>query len=125
MHAEFWQARWARSEIGFHLSEVNPYLQRYWPALGLPEGARVLVPLCGKSLDLAWLVGQGYQVVGVELAPRAVEDFFTEHGCNRRSVMSEYFGITKWVAWRSIAGTSLPSARSNWTVAPLCTTVPR
>lgn len=80
MHAEFWQARWARSEIGFHLPEVNPYLQRYWPALGLPEGARVLVPLCGKSLDLVWLAGQGYQVVGVELAPRAVEDFFTEHG---------------------------------------------
>lgn len=80
MHAEFWQARWARSEIGFHLPEVNPYLQRYWPVLGLPEGARVLVPLCGKSLDLAWLAGQGYQVVGVELAQRAVEDFFTEHG---------------------------------------------
>ena len=79
MHAEFWQARWARSEIGFHLPEVNPYLQQYWPALGLPEGTRVLVPLCGKSLDLAWLAGQGYQVVGVELAQRAVEDFFAEH----------------------------------------------
>ena len=79
MHAEFWQARWSRSEIGFHLSEVNPYLQRYWPALGLLEGARVLVPLCGKSLDLAWLAGQGYQVTGVELAQRAVEDFFAEH----------------------------------------------
>lgn len=79
MHAEFWQVRWARSEIGFHLPEVNPYLQQYWPALGVPEGARVLVPLCGKSLDLAWLAGQGYQVVGVELAQRAVEDFFAEH----------------------------------------------
>ena len=44
MYEEFWQARWSRSEIGFHLPEVNPYLQRYWPALGLPEGARVLVP---------------------------------------------------------------------------------
>jgi thiopurine S-methyltransferase len=79
MHAEFWQARWSRSEIGFHLSEVNPYLQRYWPALALAENARVLVPLCGKSLDLAWLAGQGYQVMGVELAQRAVEDFFAEH----------------------------------------------
>ena len=79
MHAEFWQARWARSEIGFHLPEVNPYLQQYWPALGLPEGTRVLVPLCGKSLDLACLAGQGYHVVGVELAQRAVEDFFDEH----------------------------------------------
>jgi thiopurine S-methyltransferase len=39
----------------------------------------VLVPLCGKSLDLAWLAGQGYRVLGVELS-RAVEDFFREHG---------------------------------------------
>jgi thiopurine S-methyltransferase len=80
MHAEFWQARWTRSEIGFHLPEVNPYLQQFWPALALPAGTRVLVPLCGKSLDLAWLAGQGYQVTGVELAQRAVEDFFIEHG---------------------------------------------
>jgi len=40
----------------------------------------VLVPLCGKSLDLAWLAGQGYRVLGVELSRRAVEDFFREHG---------------------------------------------
>ena len=79
MHAEFWQARWARSEIGFHLSEVNPYLQRYWPDLGLAQGSRVLVPLCGKSLDMLWLAGQGYRVCGVELAQKAVEDFFAEH----------------------------------------------
>ncbi len=80
MHADFWQTRWARSEIGFHLPQVNPYLQQYWPTLGLPVGAQVLVPLCGKSLDLAWLAGQGFAVVGVELAQRAVEDFFNEHG---------------------------------------------
>lgn len=79
MHAEFWQARWARNEIGFHANEVNPYLQRYWPGLGLPSGARVLVPLCGKSLDLAWLAAQGCRVVGVELAQKAVEDFFGAH----------------------------------------------
>jgi thiopurine S-methyltransferase len=79
MHAEFWQARWARSEIGFHLSEVNPYLQRYWPDLALAQGTQVLVPLCGKSLDMLWLAGQGYRVCGVELAQKAVEDFFAEH----------------------------------------------
>lgn len=79
MHAEFWQARWARSEIGFHLPQVNPYLQRHWPALELPVGSRVLVPLCGKSVDMVWLAGQGFEVVGVELASRAVEDFFSDH----------------------------------------------
>ena len=79
MHAEFWQARWTRSEIGFHQAEVNPYLQRYWPSLQLSQGDRVLVPLCGKSQDMAWLAGQGFRVTGVELAQRAVEDFFAEH----------------------------------------------
>lgn len=78
MHEDFWLERWARNQIGFHLDRVNPYLQRHWPALALPQGARVLVPLCGKSLDLLWLAAQGYRVVGVELAEKAVADFFAE-----------------------------------------------
>ena len=80
MHEEFWQARWARNEIGFHLQEVNPYLQAHWPSLGLAAGSEVLVPLCGKSLDMPWLAAQGCRVLGVELAERAVADFFAEQG---------------------------------------------
>lgn len=78
MHATFWQERWARSQIGFHQEKVNGYLRRHWSTLGLPNDAAVLVPLCGKSLDLAWLVEQGHAVIGVELAERAVQDFFAE-----------------------------------------------
>ncbi|WP_191833504.1 thiopurine S-methyltransferase [Pseudomonas fluorescens] len=79
MQAEFWHSRWNSNQIGFHQSRVNAYLQQHWPALGVPAGAQVLVPLCGKSLDMLWLAGQGLQVLGVELSERAVEDFFTEH----------------------------------------------
>lgn len=78
MHEDFWQARWARDETGFHLKEINPYLLRHWPRLELPANARVLVPLCGKSLDLLWLAERGLQILGVELAQKAVEDFFAE-----------------------------------------------
>ena len=80
MEEAFWQARWAQGQIGFHLQEVNPYLQQHWPSLSIAPGSQVLVPLCGKSLDLAWLAGQGLRVLGVELAERAVEDFFAEQG---------------------------------------------
>lgn len=80
MEESFWQARWAENQIGFHQRETNPYLERYWSRLGLPAGCQVLVPLCGKSLDLLWLAGQGYRVLGVELAERAVLDFFAEQG---------------------------------------------
>ncbi len=78
MQADFWHKRWERNQIGFHQDRVNPYLARYWPSLGIAAGSRVLVPLCGKSLDLAWLAGQGLRVLGVELSQRAVEDFFAE-----------------------------------------------
>ena len=80
MQADFWQERWQRNQIGFHQPEVNPYLQRHWSSLGVKPGTRVLVPLCGKSLDLAWLAAQGLRVVGVELAQKAVEAFFAEQG---------------------------------------------
>lgn len=80
MHEDFWQARWARDEIGFHLDEVNPYLLRYWSQLSAQPGERVLVPLCGKTLDLRWLAAQGLQVLGVELSRKAIEDFFVEQG---------------------------------------------
>ncbi|MCU1716140.1 thiopurine S-methyltransferase [Pseudomonas sp. 5P_3.1_Bac2] len=80
MHAEFWHKRWERSEIGFHQQQTNRYLQRYWAQLAVPDNAQVLVPLCGKSLDMLWLAGQGLRVLGVELSHKAVEAFFAEQG---------------------------------------------
>lgn len=79
MEPEFWHKRWSTNQIGFHLPEVNPYLPRFWPRLGLERGSRVLVPLCGKTLDLLWLAHQGYPVLGVELSEKAITDFFQEH----------------------------------------------
>lgn len=79
MEPEFWHKRWSTNQIGFHLPEVNPYLQRFWSQLGVEQGSRVLVPLCGKTLDLLWLAQQGYSVLGVELSEKAAADFFLEH----------------------------------------------
>ena len=78
MEPGFWHERWARNQTGFHLPEVNPYLLRHWPGLGVASGAQVLVPLCGKSLDLVWLASVGHRVMGVELSEKAVEEFFSE-----------------------------------------------
>ena len=80
MEADFWHDCWAEGRLGFHQSKFNRYMTEFWPRLGLPAGARVLVPLCGKSLDMLWLLDQGYQVTGIELSRRAIEDFFAENG---------------------------------------------
>lgn len=76
MEPEFWHGRWQRSEIGFHEDKPNDLLVRYASRLKLRPGARVFVPLCGKSVDLIWLLDQGFRVVGVELSPIAVTGFF-------------------------------------------------
>lgn len=79
MRPRFWHERWQQNQIGFHQNEVNLYLQTYWPKLQLPVGSKVFVPLCGKSIDMLWLRAEGYEVLGIELSPIAVKDFFTEN----------------------------------------------
>lgn len=76
MEHDFWHERWQRGEIGFHQGDVHPDLLRHWPAIGAAPGAMVFAPLCGKSLDLAWLVAQGHRVLGVELSMIAAEAYF-------------------------------------------------
>ena len=39
----------------------------------------MLVPMSGKSPDMAWLASKRFRVVGVEISPIACEAFFAEH----------------------------------------------
>jgi thiopurine S-methyltransferase len=80
MQHEFWHQRWQQNQIGFHSDEINRHLHQQWPKLGIKPNSRVFVPMCGKSNDMLWLLAQGYQVVGVELSPLAVEAFFSDNG---------------------------------------------
>jgi len=80
VQADFWHERWRGGRIGFHQDTVSPALKEHWPSLGLPYGSPVLVPLCGKSLDLLWLQNCGHRVVGVELSDIAIESFCMENG---------------------------------------------
>lgn len=79
METQFWHERWEQNKTGFHQNTVNPHLQRYWRLLNTPPGGFVFVPLCGKSGDMLWLLNEGYRVLGVELSPIAVNDFFVEN----------------------------------------------
>lgn len=73
---EDWLGRWEEGRTGWHEPAGNAALRAHWPRL--PAGATVLVPLCGKSVDLAWLAARDLAVTGVELSRKAIEDFFSE-----------------------------------------------
>lgn len=76
MHHDFWHQRWQTNKIGFHLPDANPLLVKHFLNLGLPSGARVFLPLCGKTEDIPWLLSQGYKVAGAELSQIAIEELF-------------------------------------------------
>lgn len=76
MEHSFWLKRWQDADTGFHRTNAHPYLVDYWPELALAEGSRIFVPLCGKSSDMVWLAEQGHHVIGAELSPIAIDDFF-------------------------------------------------
>jgi thiopurine S-methyltransferase len=76
MQAEFWHERWSTNQIGFHESVENPLLVAHFAALGIAKPARVFLPLCGKTLDIDWLLARGYHVAGAELSQVAVEALF-------------------------------------------------
>ena len=80
MEHDFWHNRWENQQIGFHLKAVNPLLAAHFKTLKLSPGQRVFIPLCGKTLDIHWLLSQGIHVVGAELNQLAVDALFAELG---------------------------------------------
>lgn len=80
MQPDYWHRRWERNQIGFHEGAANAFLVKHIDALGLSPGQRVFLPLCGKTLDIPWLLHRGYRVAGAELSSIAIEQLFAESG---------------------------------------------
>ncbi|MEM6827501.1 MAG: thiopurine S-methyltransferase [Pseudomonadota bacterium] len=80
MEHKFWHERWANNQIAFHEPEPHPFLRGHLDQLGLTAGDTVFLPLCGKTLDIDWLLGAGYRVVGCELNEGAVAEVFERLG---------------------------------------------
>ncbi|CAM3560287.1 thiopurine S-methyltransferase [Halomonas sp. FME1] len=84
--SEQWRKRWQEGRIGFHLQQAHPALLRHWASLDVDVDTKVLVPLCGKSVDMRWLADIGHSVLGIEFAPEAIEQFLLQ----RSTAVSRY-----------------------------------
>ena len=91
-----WLQLWRDRRLEFHQLKVNPLLVRFWAQSGQSPGSRVFIPLCGKSLDMIWLAEQGHEVIGIELSPIAVEDFFRENNLQPVKIKKGEF-----IEWKS------------------------
>ncbi|WP_344795273.1 methyltransferase domain-containing protein [Litoribacillus peritrichatus] len=77
MEHNFWHNKWQINQIGFHQQDAHIGLVNYFPKL--TAQSKVMVPLCGKSVDMIWLAQQGCRVVGVELSEIAAHHFLKEN----------------------------------------------
>lgn len=78
-----WDSKWKGRRLGTgNHSKTNLYLIEYYDWLKAGREAsqvRVLVPLCGMSVDMKWLYDKGHTIVGVEAIQQPVEYFFNQN----------------------------------------------
>jgi thiopurine S-methyltransferase len=74
----FWQQRWKDKNIDFHQAKPNSLLVKCLPMLALKIDTGVFVPFCGASVDMVYLMQQGYHIIGSEISQLACEQFFEE-----------------------------------------------
>lgn len=68
------------------MDQVYLPLTQYLDKLQLKGDDTILVPLCGKSMDIQWLLNKGFKVIGVEVSEKAITELrntldlnFTKH----------------------------------------------
>lgn len=78
MQHDFWHQKWQDNKIGFHDSQANKLLTQNIDKLALAKGAKIFIPLCGKTLDIDWLLTKDYSVVAAELSELAINQLFEQ-----------------------------------------------
>ena len=81
-----WKDRWATNTIAWHGDDVNDVIKAHGDKLlkandSCTADMRVFVPLCGKSLDVAFFARNEdvTEVVGVDGIKKALQEFASEH----------------------------------------------
>jgi thiopurine S-methyltransferase len=87
--ARFWHQKWENNDIAFHKNVANPLLIKHFDELSLEKESRIFLPLCGKTLDIGWLLSNGYSVAGAELSEIAIKQLFAELDIKPQIVKTE------------------------------------
>jgi SAM-dependent methyltransferase len=67
-----WNERYAQNDVPWDTDEPDPHLVSLVRTCGLQPG-RVLDVGCGTGTHACWLAEQGFDVLGVDISPRAID----------------------------------------------------
>ena len=97
MRKEDWERRWKNRHIGFHKTDIHPDLIKHENVLlSAQMKSRILIPCCGKTLDMIYLADKGHAVVGVDICEAPIQEFFNEN--NLKYTAEELSAITRYQA---------------------------
>ena len=69
---DFWQERFEKKQTGWDRGTTSPQLLA-WLESGALQPCRIAVPGCGSGWEVAELARRGFEVVGIDYTPAAVE----------------------------------------------------
>ncbi|MEL7832963.1 thiopurine S-methyltransferase [Fodinibius sp. Rm-B-1B1-1] len=95
MEISYWQSRWRKDNTGWHMDMVYPPLPKLWKRLNIKSESRILVPLCGKSLDLHWLAEHSQKVIGVDVSHKALHTVMEKYPETFSQTSSHNFTVYK------------------------------
>merc|ERR1712071_145075 len=85
---ESWDGKWKANKSPRHKNEINDFLATHFSHVTkIKNPARILVPLCGKAVDMKWMYDSGHSVVGIEGVEEPIIQFFTEQNLEYRKEM--------------------------------------
>ncbi|GFN81628.1 thiopurine s-methyltransferase [Plakobranchus ocellatus] len=78
---KYWSYRYDAGNHEWHTETVNPLLVKYYGRLN-PDGSvkKILVTMCGMSVDMNWFVEKGLEVVGVDIALQGIKKYMSTSG---------------------------------------------
>lgn len=83
---EFWQERFEKKETGWDRGGPSPQLLD-WLDSGVLQPCRIVVPGCGRGWEVVELARSGFDVVGLDYTPAAVEQVRAR--CEQEGVKAE------------------------------------
>jgi len=91
-----WASYYTEDTLPWHLKDVNHNLKKHITTLTENKdasGIRILIPLCGKTVDMKFLYEQGFTVVGIEFSDIAIQSFAAENNIPLTAEVKEGYTI--------------------------------
>ncbi|MDB5078330.1 MAG: thiopurine S-methyltransferase [Chloroflexi bacterium] len=73
LEARFWEERYQAGQTTWDIGEPTPPLVDFLNSPDAPTTGKVLVPGCGRGHEAFYLAQHGFEVVGLDFAPSAIQ----------------------------------------------------